>query len=110
MKREKSWKEFTIDSMRFDYGLHAELFADEHDDRRLFTNMYNQIMEAVECLPDNPPAFVCVAMNHKIDESRGTMDAILDRYVHGRWGEPAKIGLRQKMERWPGILSRIVAC
>ena len=64
----KSWKQFRIDSLRFDFGLYAELFKDEHDDRRWLANTYDQIIEALESLPEEPVAFVCVAMSKEIEK------------------------------------------
>ena len=109
MQREKTWKERQIDRFRWDYGFHAELFADEHDDRRLLANIYNLIMEALQSLPDNPNNYVCCAMNHRFEEDKKIMDGILERYQNGLWGEPKVIHLREKLDRWPGIMRTTVA-
>ena len=109
MKREKTWREKQIDWLRFDYGLYAEMWENESDDRLVMSNTYYQIIEALESLPANPPAWVCVAIADKIREDEALMDGIIERYRNGLWGEPVEPTLVQKMNRWPNILKSKVA-
>lgn len=106
MKREKTWRERQIDMLHWDFGLYAELFEDEHDDRRVFANNYYQMIEAIESLPQEPPAWVCVAISHHMEDESEWMRRIIDKYCHGLWGEPVKFHLSDKEKRWPGILSK----
>ena len=108
MTREKTWREKTIDSLRWDYGLYAELWEKENDDRKLFSNMYYQMVEAVEELPPEPCAWTCVAIHNKMDEAAETMLEIIDKYCHGLWGEPVVIHFADKAKRWPDILKQKV--
>ena len=50
------------------------------DDRRLFINVYRQLYEAIDSLPDNPNNVVCVAMNRYISDEREMMDEIMMRF------------------------------
>lgn len=110
MKREKTWRERRIDWLRFDYGLYAERWENENDDRKVMSNTYYQIIEALESLPAEPPAWVCVAITDKIHKDEALMSRIILKYRQGQWGEPVEPTLQQKMERWPNILSRMIAC
>ena len=56
------------------------MFPPVSDDRRLYINTYKQVYDAVDSLPDNPPAWVCVAIRHKMQEECKMMDGILDRF------------------------------
>ena len=98
-----------MDHMRWDYGLYAEKWEDEHDDRKVFSNTYYQIIEALESLPAEPPSWVCVAVIDKIKEDEESLDRILGKYRDGLWGEPEDFPLRVKLERWPNILKSQVA-
>ena len=109
MKREKSFREFNIDRIRWDYGMYAEMWEQEHDDRRVFSNTYYQIIEALESLPAEPPAWVCVAVIDKMKQDEERLDHILGKYRDGLWGEPVDFPLRVKLKRWPGIMKTTVA-
>ena len=58
----------------------SDIFPPVADDRRVFINVYRQLYEAIDSLPDNPNNVVCVAMNHYISEEREMMDEILNRF------------------------------
>lgn len=66
----KSWKEHKIDYLEMFYGDAYKDFkkANVFDDRRLYVNIYEMIVKAINSLRKNPDTFVVVAMNHHIDE------------------------------------------
>lgn len=109
MKREKTWKEKQIDSLRFDFGLYAERWENTHDDRRVMSNTYFMLIEGLESLPANPPAWVCVAIRKTLQEEESRMKNVIRRYQEGLWGEPEEVTIHQTLERWPGILRNTIA-
>ena len=78
------WKHLKLWSWAHDYEAKANewnnLFPPVKDDRRLFINTYRQVYEAVDSLSDNPPAWVCMAINHEIYAEKAMMDSILSRF------------------------------
>lgn len=79
------WRHTKLNLLKILYAKQAEiwgnLYPPVHDDRRLFINIYNQIVEAVSSLSDNPNITVCVAMNRYIKEEQKTLDAIKMYFV-----------------------------
>lgn len=69
-----TWKESNIDYMKSLYGEYVPKYTKEmeqakfRDDRQVYINTYNYIMEMLETLPDEPHLYVKVAINHKMDE------------------------------------------
>lgn len=82
MKNNKTWRERKEDYIKFMYGKAYRKYAeaDPHDDRRLYMNMYDQIMEAVQSVPADPVPFVAVAMNNEMEKSFKTMDRIQEHF------------------------------
>lgn len=76
MENNKSWKERSLDYFSFMYGDLAEDWKDETDDRRLFSNTYFMIMEAIKSLDDNPVPYVRVAMNRTLEADKSMLDRI----------------------------------
>ena len=78
----EDWKSLKLWSWVHDYGKKAvewnNIFPPVTDDRRVFINTFHQVYEAVDSMPDNPPAWVCVAINKKISEEKVTMNRILE--------------------------------
>lgn len=74
------WKHCKLALLKLVYGKQVEhwtnTFPPVCDDRRLYLNIYNQLVEAVNSLPDNPNTVVCVAINRYISEELKTLDAI----------------------------------
>lgn len=62
------------------YAEDAERWQEEHDDRKLFSNIYEKLVEAVESLPEEPNLTVCVAMNDYISKDEATLDAIREHF------------------------------
>ena len=74
----KTWKEHKLDCIENLYGKAYEQFKSEdaHDDRRLYVNIYEMMVEAIKSLDDEPNNFVCVAMNNKIKEETNVLESI----------------------------------
>lgn len=81
MKKE-SFKERKIRQMEYFYGATYNAFVeqDPHDDRRVYINIYNEIIEALNSLPKNPNNYVCVAMINAINEDLETLKDIGRRF------------------------------
>lgn len=80
MKMRDSWKYLKLAVLEMEYGKKAEewnnLYPPVSDDRRVYINIYHQLVEAVQSLTDNPNTIVCVAMNRYIAEEKKTLDEI----------------------------------
>lgn len=76
----KTWKQKKIEFVKHFYGDKVEAWKDEHDDRRLYVNIYNMIIEALETLPEEPNNYICVAINREIAKDRETMDEIREHF------------------------------
>lgn len=74
------WKSLKITVLEMEYGKKADewnnLYPPVSDDRRVYINIYHQLIEAVQSLTDNPNNIVCVAMNRYINEEKKTLDEI----------------------------------
>lgn len=84
MKRD-DWKHLTLWKWANDYEetmtKWANIFPNPvADDRRVFINTYCQVYEAIDFLPDEPPAWICVAIRKQMDEESKIMDAIMQRF------------------------------
>lgn len=80
----KTWKTLKMDYLKFKYEKQAEEWKDCHDDRRLFSNAYYQIVEAIETLPEEPVPYIAVAMNNEIAKDREMLDRIAKRFAKTR--------------------------
>ena len=76
----KEWAEGRMENIRRKYGEKAEEWKKEGDDRLIYCNMYNRMMEGLEWLKEDTPSFVVVAMTSKCFEYRAEMDEILERF------------------------------
>lgn len=81
----QTWKEFKLDYMHYFFAEKYDEWvnADVHDDRRVFTNMYRMIINALNQLPDEPDNYICVAMNKSMHEDIDVMKRIM-RHFEGR--------------------------
>ena len=77
----KTWKSAKLEFLKYKYEKKAEEWKEYHDDRRLFSNKYYQIITAIETLPEEPNNYVCVAMNDAIKEDREVLDRIIKRFA-----------------------------
>ena len=78
------WKSLKIAGLEMEYGKKAEewnnFYPPVSDDRRVYINIYHQLIEAVQSLTDNPNTIVCVAMNRYITEEKKTLDEIKEAF------------------------------
>lgn len=83
--QKDSWKELKLAVLYIEYGKVAKewnnLFPPVKDDRRIFINIYNQLVTAIKSLPDNPHNVVCVAMNRYITGEKEMLDEIKERFI-----------------------------
>ena len=77
----KTWRTFKMDFLKFKYEKKAEEWKGCHDDRRLFSNTYYQIIKAIESLPEEPVPYIAVAMNNEITKDREMLDKIAERFA-----------------------------
>lgn len=79
--KNNTWKSKKLDFLKFMYEKKAAEWKECHDDRRLFSNMYYQIITAIESLSEEPNIYICVAMNNAIKEDREVLDSIMKRFA-----------------------------
>ena len=73
----QSWKQRHIHHLKMLYGPLAEAWRGiTSDDRLVFCNIYRRMLEALNSLPDEPLNYVCVAMNHALQDDRKILDRI----------------------------------
>ena len=71
------WRDRKIDAIKVLYGEWYEKYKGEKDDRGLYCNTYQMILEALASLPEEPDNYVCVAMNNEINKDLATMQRIV---------------------------------
>ena len=82
---KKTWKEAKLTSfINRNVGLYNEYKkAVENgcdDDRRVFVNTFDMIVNAIASLPDEPVAYIRVAMWRQINRDQDTMDNIASNF------------------------------
>lgn len=76
---DKTWKQMWKDHLERHYADAAERWKDEtHDDRLVFVNVYRQMQEALDSLPDDPHNFIANAVTAKIQTATRMLDEILE--------------------------------
>ena len=90
-RNKDSWKETKLLRWRLDYGEQKEawdaIFPPVADDRRVFINTYNQILEALKSLPEMPHVWIRVAVAEKLNEECELMDSIRSRFTEKKDGD-----------------------
>lgn len=74
-----TWKEQKLYFLE-KYAEDAERWQNESDDRRLFSVIYERLVEAINSLPDEPHLTVCVAMNQYIRGEKDVLDSIQEHF------------------------------
>ena len=69
-----------IDLLKLLYGEKAEQWANCTDDRKLFSNIYYILLEALQTADKIDNTFIRTAIMAKFREERATMDRILERF------------------------------
>ena len=77
---KKTWKQMKIESMQHNYGHHIEEFKGHKDDRLVYVNTYNSIMEALESLPEEPHSYIRVAMFRQLNKDKEVLNDIIYRF------------------------------
>lgn len=77
-----SWKDRKLYFLER-YEADAKRWQDEKDDRKLFSVIYDKLVEAINSLPDNPNLTVIVAMNQYMAGEFETLDHIR-KHFEGR--------------------------
>ena len=84
MNTKDDWKSLKLAVLEMEYGKQAKVWNDLYppvsDDRRVYINIYHQLIDAVKSLTDNPNSIVCVAMNRYITEEKKVLDEIKLRF------------------------------
>ena len=75
-----SWKETEKKTMEAFYGKYLKEFEGYSDDRKIYCNTYEEIMKALESLPDDPECYVRCAMRAKMNVDMIMMDEIIRRF------------------------------
>ena len=83
----KSWKQIMLDSLQIRYERKAIDWENEHNDKRIVSNTYFMIVEALESLPAEPNNYVKVAMHAHIREHEELMNSIIKRVERIERGE-----------------------
>ena len=81
----KNWKETHLNYIDMFYKEDAEAWKEEHDDRRLFSNIYYHMREAILSLEDEPHIAVKVAMNRYLDDEIRVLEEIQCRFKERVW-------------------------
>lgn len=78
-----TWKEQKLYYLKWKFNDKYLFWKDQdlHDDRRVYCNCYEMLVEAVNSLPDEPHITVCCAMNEYMNTQYfEAMKSILDHF------------------------------
>lgn len=70
----------TVDLLKLIYGDKAQQWAKETDDRKLFSNMYYILLEALQIASNIDNTFIRNAVLTQFKEERASMDKILEKF------------------------------
>ena len=77
---KKTWKQAKLHGIEVRYGGIIEEYKNYKDDRMVYVNTYNQIIEAIESLPEEPLPYIKVAMFHQINKDEELLNRIYNRF------------------------------
>lgn len=69
-----------IDYMEIVYGGYIKRFTGYNDDRQLYINIYNMIIESLKSLDAEPTTFIRVAIDRHIAENTKYLDEIIEEF------------------------------
>lgn len=77
-----NWKTAKLKSWKLDYEAQANEWRQlgVTDDRRIFINCFDMVVEALESLPTDPVSYICVAVQQHMQSDRAMMDDIIRRF------------------------------
>ena len=67
---KKTWKQARLHDIELRYGGRIEEYKGFTDDRKTYINIYNQIIEAITSLPEEPCSYIKVAMWHQFNKDK----------------------------------------
>lgn len=76
----KTWKQIMLDYLQMHYERKAIDWENEHNDKRIMSNTYFMIVEALESLPDEPHNYIKVSIHAHMNESEELMDRIIKKF------------------------------
>lgn len=85
--KNKTWKCCKLHDLNLVYGYTYRQFRDQidtygpSDDRRVYVNMYERIIEAINSLPDEPVTYVKIAMWRAINKDKDALKDIQARFT-----------------------------
>ena len=77
----KTWKTRELEYIKDCYGDVIAEYEGFTDDRRLYCNTYNMLIEAIESLQDDPNVVVRCAMNNYINDELQMMARIKEHFT-----------------------------
>lgn len=76
----KTWKQAKIANFRKQFGGRIEEFEGFDDDRRVYISIYNQIIEALEYLSDEPRGYIKCAVTRQINADKEILNRICEKF------------------------------
>lgn len=76
----KTWKQKKIHDVKIQFSGCIEEFEGFDDDRRVYINIYNQIIDAIESLPDEPHGYIKCAVTHQIKADGEILNRIREKF------------------------------
>lgn len=76
----KTWKQTKLRSVKNEFGGRIEEFKGFDDDRRVYINIYNEIIDAIESLPDEPHGYIKCAVTHQIKADKEILYRISEKF------------------------------
>ena len=77
---KKTWKQAKLHDIEITFGGCIEEYKNFTDDRLVYVNIYNQIIEALESLPEEPNNYIKVAMVNQINKDKKIMNRIYSNF------------------------------
>ena len=77
-----TWKQAKIHGMEIRFGTAYEVYRDFDDDRKVFANLYEQIMRALNSLPEEPDSYIKVAIWRQLCRDKEVLNSIDARFVN----------------------------
>lgn len=75
-----TWKQKKIHNFKNQFGGRIEEFEGFDDDRRVYINIYNRIIEALESLPDEPHSYIRSAITRQINADKDILNSICETF------------------------------
>lgn len=76
----KTWKQAKIANFRKQFGGRIEEFEGFDDDRRVYINIYNLIIDALGHLPDDPHGYIKSAVTRQINADKEILNRICEKF------------------------------